>query len=52
MAEHGSSVASNSAAEAEFLKEREQMLGGFVTFTTYGVIGVVALLVLMAIFLL
>lgn len=51
MADHGSTAA-DPAAEAAFLKDRESMLGHFTSFTTYSVIGIATLLVLMAIFLL
>jgi hypothetical protein len=52
MADHGSTAASNPAAEAAFVKDREAMLGGFVSFSTYAIAAIVGLLVLMAIFLL
>ncbi len=52
MADHGSTAAADPAAEAAFVKDREAMLGGFVTFSTYAIAAIAALLVLMAIFLL
>jgi hypothetical protein len=51
MADHGSSAAGDTAVDPAFLKDRQAMLGGFVNFTTYGIAGVVTILVLMAIFL-
>ncbi len=52
MAQHGTSVTTETDVDPAFLKDREAMLGGFVTFTTWSVVGIIALLVLMAIFLL
>ncbi|MCU0986312.1 MAG: hypothetical protein MUC89_15475 [Acetobacteraceae bacterium] len=51
MAEHGSTAATNPAAEAAFVKDRQAMLGSFVTFSTYSIVAIVVLLILMAIFL-
>jgi hypothetical protein len=51
MAEQGSTAASDPAAEAAFVKDREAMLGSFVTFLTYGIVAVVVVLILLAIFL-
>lgn len=51
MADHGSSAAGDTAVDPAFLKDRQAMLGGFVNFTTYAIMGIVALLILMAIFL-
>jgi hypothetical protein len=51
MAEHGSSAATNPAAETAFVKDREAMLGSFVNFSTYTIAAIVILLVLLAIFL-
>jgi hypothetical protein len=50
MAEHGSG-AGDTAVDPAFLKDRQAMLGGFVSFTTYAVAGIIVLLILMAIFL-
>lgn len=52
MADHGSTAAADPAAEAAFVKEREALLGSFVTISTYATAGIVVLLILMAIFLL
>jgi hypothetical protein len=51
MANHGSPSTTDAALESAFLKDRQAMLGGFVNFTTYAVVGIAVLLVLMAIFL-
>jgi hypothetical protein len=53
MAEHGTGAvtAGESTAEAAFEKDRQAMFGGFTTFTTYAVVGIACLLILMAIFL-
>lgn len=51
MAQHGTHVTTETSVDPAFLKDREAMLGGFVTFTTWSIAGIIALLILMAIFL-
>ena len=51
MADHGTGATGDTAVDPAFLKDRQAMLGGFVNFTTYGIVAVVSILVLMAIFL-
>ncbi|WP_202614860.1 aa3-type cytochrome c oxidase subunit IV [Elioraea sp. Yellowstone] len=52
MAQHGGAMTTDDPELKAFLQARERVYGGFLTFVTWSIVGIVLLLILLAVFLL